>query len=400
MIVSCPNCATKYNLPDEKVPASGIKVKCSKCSHLFKVTPPPITPEEEVEVLLDDSATQEPEDKGSDFDAAFEEAVAGGDMGAGEDDDDDDDDDGLGDMNFDEDDAGDEEADPMDGLEDEDEEEDFDVDDDAFEEDLHDDDDDDDAVDDDEEDDDEEVGGLFSSLDEDSLDGPKKKKKTRGGGGGFGKVLKTLFMLLLLALVVGVLTYHFRLWSLPESMQAKEVSLPFELPIRVPFIKSAASDETTGEMTGDASGEMAEGPDTAPMDEPNENFKSIQPVDFRQYTLENEVEGPIFVVEGQAANKSESPKEMIKIEVTLFNAASEVIGSKEMLCGNTLSLLQLQVENRDVIEENLNSSRGINLNNAYIKPGETTPFMVVFFDLQGEVEQYRITVLDAKDPER
>jgi len=78
MKVSCPNCETKYNLPDERIAAGGTKVKCSKCKHVFTVAPPPATPEEEVEQLL-----EEPKVEGApaaaakpDFDAAFEETVA------------------------------------------------------------------------------------------------------------------------------------------------------------------------------------------------------------------------------------------------------------------------------------------------------------------------------------
>lgn len=39
MIVECPNCQTKYNLPDDKVGAEGANVRCSVCRHVFKVEP-------------------------------------------------------------------------------------------------------------------------------------------------------------------------------------------------------------------------------------------------------------------------------------------------------------------------------------------------------------------------
>lgn len=40
MKVECPNCHTKYNLPDDKVGAEGAKVRCSVCRHEFRVEPP------------------------------------------------------------------------------------------------------------------------------------------------------------------------------------------------------------------------------------------------------------------------------------------------------------------------------------------------------------------------
>ncbi len=376
MIVSCPNCGTKYNLPDDKVPIGGVKVKCSKCSHLFKVVLPPATPEEEVEVLLDDPASPKPaDDQGSDFDAAFEEAVAG--EGADEDDIEDD----LDDMDFGIEDDAEDEADitdeAKDDAEDDDAEDDFGIDDD----------DDDDVNLNDDNDDDLDTGGFFASLDGDkNLDMDARPKRK----GGFGKLLLTLLLFIILILVLAVLTFNLRLWSVPQSLQDVEIELPFELPLEVPFVKTVGTLEPSVEEPVKAE----------PVGDPLDRIKQIQPVDFRQYVINNELEGRIFVVEGQALNNSDSPKERIMVEVALFDAGGLEMGVQEMLCGNTLSLFQLQVDNRLTIEKNLTSSRGTNLNNSYIKPGETTPFMFVFFDLENKVEEYRIQITDAHDPQR
>ncbi|WP_084502208.1 DUF3426 domain-containing protein [Fundidesulfovibrio putealis] len=40
MKVECPNCHTKYNLPDDKVGAEGANVRCSVCRHEFHVEAP------------------------------------------------------------------------------------------------------------------------------------------------------------------------------------------------------------------------------------------------------------------------------------------------------------------------------------------------------------------------
>ena len=50
MIVTCASCMTKFNLDESKIPAKGAKVRCSKCQHVFFVTPPaelPTEPQEE-----------------------------------------------------------------------------------------------------------------------------------------------------------------------------------------------------------------------------------------------------------------------------------------------------------------------------------------------------------------
>ncbi len=47
MIVECTNCHSKYNVDENKIPASGVKVKCPKCQNviLIKKESPPSIPE-------------------------------------------------------------------------------------------------------------------------------------------------------------------------------------------------------------------------------------------------------------------------------------------------------------------------------------------------------------------
>ena len=49
MIVTCASCLTKFNLDDSRISAKGIKVRCSRCKHIFYVVPPPETKEEVIE---------------------------------------------------------------------------------------------------------------------------------------------------------------------------------------------------------------------------------------------------------------------------------------------------------------------------------------------------------------
>lgn len=49
MIVTCASCLTKYNLDDSRVKPKGVKVRCSRCKHVFLVVPPPETKEEVIE---------------------------------------------------------------------------------------------------------------------------------------------------------------------------------------------------------------------------------------------------------------------------------------------------------------------------------------------------------------
>jgi predicted Zn finger-like uncharacterized protein len=49
MIVTCASCLTKFNLDDSRISPKGIKVRCSRCKHVFYVVAPPETKEEVME---------------------------------------------------------------------------------------------------------------------------------------------------------------------------------------------------------------------------------------------------------------------------------------------------------------------------------------------------------------
>jgi predicted Zn finger-like uncharacterized protein len=49
MIITCASCLTKFNLDDSRIPPKGVKVRCSRCHHVFYVVPPPETKEEVME---------------------------------------------------------------------------------------------------------------------------------------------------------------------------------------------------------------------------------------------------------------------------------------------------------------------------------------------------------------
>lgn len=428
MIVTCPNCQTKYNLPDDKIPAGGAKVKCSKCAHVFKAELP--TPEEEVETLLEKEPEVPADTKaGDEFDETFDEVAAGGvaaepvaeesapESPADDDDlgdlfsDDDSDDDkpaGAGDS-----DAADEAMSDLEGLFDDDDETpdsdegdspsgggipsaaddieslfgDDDADDDTasgdaggddddlgdlFDEDAEDDDDtgdlfEDDGADDDEEDDDDEYEDDDSSLDFDEEE-PRSRK-----------ALGCLIILLVLGLGLGAAIY-FKAWTLVGI----DLGSYFQ---NVPYIGKMFMEETGGDEP------------VAPGESPADRVRKIELKNVKQYYVTNEKTGNLFVVEGKAVNKFATPKEQIKVEVVLYDGAQNVLTSQAFLCGNVLSQFQLQVQTQAEIEEGLSSEVGILSNNTFIRPGASTPFMAVFFQPPAGVKEFLVKVVDVGDPE-
>lgn len=338
MIIACPNCKTKYNLPDSKIPAGGAKVKCSKCAHVFKAAPPSVEPEDQALDLLENPAAKAPQGSSQAFEEAFDEAVSQAPKPAAK----------PKPKPAPAPEPEPEEEEPVE--EEAPEEESFEEQAPAEEE-----------VQEEEAQEEDEGPSMGGSLD---LGGkPAKEKK--------GK--KPLVVLLLLLVLLLVLAYG--AYALQSLLPFKLPALPFSLP----GIKTTATAEKAAEP-------------------PANRVKKIALRNVRQYVVLNEKAGPVFVIEGKAVNTFDAPKERIRVEGALYDEHGNVLASKQILCGNTLSHLQLQVQTEEEINTGLASEVGVLSNNTFLKPGMDTPFMVVFFNPPKNVKEFGVKVLDALDP--
>lgn len=120
---------------------------------------------------------------------------------------------------------------------------------------------------------------------------------------------------------------------------------------------------------------------------------------IRQYFVENTKTGSIFVLEGMVVNEYNTPKEGIVVQADLFDESGEVLDSVRITCGNSLDLVQLQSLGKEEITAALNNEAGIMANNTDLQPGDDTPFMAVFFDPPENIIEFRIEVVEFKNPE-
>lgn len=79
MVISCPECSTRFRVDDSKIPAQGAKIRCARCKHIFAVTPAPapepepliaepLPPaEESLPVPEEPAPTDKPTGSGDDF---------------------------------------------------------------------------------------------------------------------------------------------------------------------------------------------------------------------------------------------------------------------------------------------------------------------------------------------
>jgi predicted Zn finger-like uncharacterized protein len=286
MIVQCPNCAAKFNLPDEQF-REGAKARCSLCKHVFEL-----------------NADQEPSDRFADEEAVETQEEGGYEI-------------------------------PDDLAS-------------ASAEDL---------TDGDGTDEDEDSGmDLGFDLDDDQK---KKKKKSKKKGGKSKALLVVLALLLLLGGGAAAL------WLLA--------------PQYIPFLELG--------------GQEPQAETVSP-----EDIKNIALQNVRQYYVNNEKVGSLFVIEGKVVNNFQTAKELIKIRASLFDEQGVELDSKERLAGTTVSLFQLQMLSQDELETKLTNKVEILTNNTNIPPGGEVPFMAIFYNPPESVREFLVKVVEAKNP--
>src|ERR1700754_2905408 len=56
MILTCPQCATRYQVDGSKFPAAGRSVRCAKCGHVWHQIGPEPEPDPDAEIVAHDPA--------------------------------------------------------------------------------------------------------------------------------------------------------------------------------------------------------------------------------------------------------------------------------------------------------------------------------------------------------
>lgn len=117
----------------------------------------------------------------------------------------------------------------------------------------------------------------------------------------------------------------------------------------------------------------------------------------RQYYVNNEKIGQIFVIEGKVVNEFPVPKELIEVEASLYSMDKKLLVSKKQLAGTTLSLFQLQVLGEKELESFLGNKIEILSNNTNVPTGGEVPFMVLFYAPPAGIAEFGVRIVDVRD---
>ena len=117
----------------------------------------------------------------------------------------------------------------------------------------------------------------------------------------------------------------------------------------------------------------------------------------RQYYVDNEKVGKVFVIEGRVINEFPQPKELITVEGQIYDKDMKTLAVKKQLGGVQLSLFQLQVLSEKEMESFLNNKVEILTNNTNVPRGGEVPFMVLFYAPPEGVAEFGVRIVDARD---
>ena len=97
--------------------------------------------------------------------------------------------------------------------------------------------------------------------------------------------------------------------------------------------------------------------------------------------IENGEAGELLVVSGEALNEYPKPRAALQVKVTVFDAAGQSVATKTAYGGNPLSEEQLESLPLDKIDAAMANQFGDSLANMEVAPGKTIPFIVVLANL-------------------
>lgn len=138
--------------------------------------------------------------------------------------------------------------------------------------------------------------------------------------------------------------------------------------------------------------------DAAQQASASDQIKNIALRNVRQYYINNEKLGQVSVIEGRVVNNFTTPRELIKIEASLYDKDGNTVVSKTQLCGTTVSLFHLQVLSEQELETALHNKIDVLTNNTNVAPSGEVPFMVVFYNPPSTVTEFGVKVVEARNP--
>jgi predicted Zn finger-like uncharacterized protein len=335
MIVECESCLSKFNLDESLIKDEGLKVRCSKCKHIFTVYPPQ---QEEMDEQIGE------QDLDQDMDEELEETVALDSPPI-----------------FDQE---EEELPPSDEME----AADFDQ---AFQEAIEEERLEETAVDEpsleeaidqgkdfehaeeiEEESDRKDIKGEEKRGEEEAVSIPEEKKKSR-----LSKYLFVVLLVIFLLIIVCGIIYFFLPNYLPDFLSSQK-------PVPVETLTD----------------------------------KGVKQLTFKEVSgsfVQSDVAGRRFVVRGRILNNYPEARHYILVKAEILDEKGQVIRRKLAYTGNVFTENEVKNLPMDEIDKILKNRLGRNKMNINVMPNTDVPFMVVFENLPQNLSEFSVEAVSS-----
>lgn len=196
-----------------------------------------------------------------------------------------------------------------------------------------------------------------------------RAKKTKAPRRSWGRKLVTTTLGLLVLLIVALV--------IPRSIG---IQIPYLSDFEIPYLKDLEI-PYLGKIF------QSEPEDTAG------NLK-IAPVSesLSAEFIDNAGAGRLCVIKGQVRNNYDHPRSFISVTAKLYAKNKTVAKTATVFAGNVLSNQELTAQDLAAITARLKNKTGVNNLNVGVKPGRSIPFIAVFDNLPGNLDEYSVEV--------
>ncbi|MBT0662811.1 zinc-ribbon domain-containing protein [Geobacter pelophilus] len=116
--------------------------------------------------------------------------------------------------------------------------------------------------------------------------------------------------------------------------------------------------------------------------------------------IDNKETGELFVIKGETVNLFNKPRASIQLKATIYDAKGVALASKSIYCGNVLQKDQLATLSMPKIEATMGNQFGDSLSNLGVPPGKAIPFLVVFSKVPKAASEFGLEIVGSTVADR
>ncbi|HEA68573.1 MAG TPA: DUF3426 domain-containing protein [Desulfobacterales bacterium] len=116
----------------------------------------------------------------------------------------------------------------------------------------------------------------------------------------------------------------------------------------------------------------------------------ITPFDINSSFVDNAKNGRLFVITGQVKNSYPDTRNFVKVIGRLYTKGKKLTKTETIYSGNILSKQDLSNLELNVIKKRLTNKTVVN-----VEPGKVLPFMLVFNNLPGDLDEFTVEVKES-----